>query len=526
MRTHLHESLVLALFVAWMTILGGCGSDDDGPSGQADLTDLVFDADVSPGDVTHDAEMMDLVVADNRIGDWDYLIVTTDALRPAFETLADWRRQTGLPTRVVTMQEVTQAATGRDTAEQLRNYLKAMWEEQGVQIVLLGGDTPLVPHRDVYAYAEIEGIFETAAITPSELYFSDLDGDWDGDEDGAFGEFEDDLEMMPDIAVGRVPARSLQEAEGYVAKVLAYEQAEQADYQHKVLYLAEPTGWADLSPCPMFELWTGQLFGEVHEIHRLYDDLEQCPNGEQNTRTSQMAAINEGMGMIIHLGHGSEGTLAYMNASQVDSLANAPRYNLMFSCACLTGNFGWSEAQSAGEHYVIDPDGGGVAYVGNTDIGIGFPPGGFFVKEVVAQLLRDPPVRLGQAFANSRRSFIVGGSHSWTDGHADRYTQFVVVLLGDPGIRMFRQMPRPLELELPDPFPAAGELAVSVTDEDGEPVSAATVTLFRAGQLLLLQPTDDFGQATFDISGTPSGNLTVTASGPDLIPVQATVVVP
>ncbi len=96
---------------------------------------------------------------------------------------------------------------------------------------------------------------------PSDLYYADLydsDGafdDWDADADGYYGEHGissncatnrylvniDHVDLHPDIAVGRVPASTLEEIEGYVAKVIKYEYLAASapfDWFHTVLLIA------------------------------------------------------------------------------------------------------------------------------------------------------------------------------------------------------------------------------------------------------------------------------------------------
>ena len=140
------------------------------------------------------------------------LIVTDTSLRSAFEVLADWKRTKGVPTEVVTVEWIGQNVQGVDSAEKIRNYIRELFLGDNLGYVLLGGDTDVVAHRLVHARA----LFTYDDVFASDFYFSDLDGSWDANDDGTYGALDDDLEMHPDLAVGRAPVSTMAEAEGTI----------------------------------------------------------------------------------------------------------------------------------------------------------------------------------------------------------------------------------------------------------------------------------------------------------------------
>lgn len=54
----------------------------------------------------------------------EYLIVTNNELKSTFQRLADWKTKKGVPTIVMTIEEVQEQNEGCDLAEKIRNYLK------------------------------------------------------------------------------------------------------------------------------------------------------------------------------------------------------------------------------------------------------------------------------------------------------------------------------------------------------------------------------------------------------------------
>ena len=106
----------------------------------------------------------------------DYVIITDDTLKSEFERLVDWRLQQGLISTITTTSAIAGSYTGRDLPEKIRNYIKDAYAKWGTIFVLLGGDVQYVPAR----------IFAGGYVT--DLYYSDLEGSWDDDENNIFGE--------------------------------------------------------------------------------------------------------------------------------------------------------------------------------------------------------------------------------------------------------------------------------------------------------------------------------------------------
>ncbi|MCA9690506.1 MAG: hypothetical protein KC636_12915 [Myxococcales bacterium] len=99
-----------------------------------------------------------LVITDNQ--QWDAATMTPSGaaggdLVAAFERLCAWKRARGLSARVVTISAILDGTYGdfddgaRDLQEVIRNFLQWAHEHWGVAWVLLGGDTTIIPAREV-----------------------------------------------------------------------------------------------------------------------------------------------------------------------------------------------------------------------------------------------------------------------------------------------------------------------------------------------------------------------------------------
>lgn len=179
-------------------------------------------------------------------GGYDLLIVAHEDFLEPLRELADWKTRTGMPTALVSWQEYNRySGWGWDEPERIKWGIKLAHETYGVKYVMLVGDSDMFPVRytmtdRVSNDSRGENWLGYGAYYASDLYYADLykqDGsfdNWDYNENHLYGELHgewftndpiniDRIDMIPDVAVGRVPALTLQEVENYVNKVIDYE---------------------------------------------------------------------------------------------------------------------------------------------------------------------------------------------------------------------------------------------------------------------------------------------------------------
>ncbi len=202
---------------------------------------------------TYDAALRDLVVNHNEISVYyqkpaiveenqlgslapfpigPAIIIAPQEFHSAFQPYADWMTDQGIKTYLITPQTIYQYFSGVDNAERVRNYIKYCYENAGGTYFILGGDDystggiEFVPVRYCFLpYMEFP-IDSTFSI-PCDMYFSDLTGVWDGDNDGLWGEMPehgDTADYFPEVFVGRLTPFCVQE---WVEKALFYEKTPQ-----------------------------------------------------------------------------------------------------------------------------------------------------------------------------------------------------------------------------------------------------------------------------------------------------------
>jgi len=168
---------------------------------------------------------------------YKYVIITSEELKdanvtPNFYDLINWRESKGLNGTIVTAEEIYSSFPGADNQEKIRNFIKYAYLNWSTDYVLLAGDADdedvggesgdnIVPVRELWNFEyDTEGY-----LIASDLYYACLDGNYDADGDGIYGEPEDDPDLMAEVYVGRAPVDSSEEVANFVNKVISYETA-------------------------------------------------------------------------------------------------------------------------------------------------------------------------------------------------------------------------------------------------------------------------------------------------------------
>lgn len=145
----------------------------------------------------------------------DFLVVISNSsLEKSIEDFVKYKKdEDHFSVKVVTISEVKLQSQGKNTEEQLRNYLKEHFKEWGLKYVLLIGDLRSIPMWYMYPEPNEKRDEDSKSRyigrTPSDFLYAELDSNWDYDGDGLPGEYEEDTDYIedyyPDIFVGRIP---------------------------------------------------------------------------------------------------------------------------------------------------------------------------------------------------------------------------------------------------------------------------------------------------------------------------------
>lgn len=246
------------------------------------------------------------------------------------------------------------------------------------------------------------------SFIPSKLIEASVEmasDDWLVDGNG------DDL---PDVAVGRLPVRTVAESTAMIAKIIAFESAGTAN--RSALLVSDTTDISD------FANTTAEIRALLPSDY-VVSEISRGADTDAAIRQSVLSGANSGPGIVNFVGHGTidmwRGNL--LNASDAGTLGNSGRLSVYVSGNCLNGYYQDPYLESLGEALLKAPNGAVAVWASSGATG---PEGqrvlldGFY-----RSLFAGPSITIGQAAAQAKAG--VGGDvrRSW-------------VLLGDAATRL------------------------------------------------------------------------------------------
>ncbi|MEO0164223.1 MAG: C25 family cysteine peptidase [candidate division WOR-3 bacterium] len=163
----------------------------------------------------------------------DMVIITDSFLVQPFESLAVFRTLRGIRTKVFTLNYIYSSFPGRSYEEKIRNFIKYAYTNWGIRFVLIGGSREVVPAPRIEMASSDE--YNYGTDMQSDAYYSALDGDWNYNGNYLLGELSDTIDIMPDVAVGRIPITDPQKAFEIVRRIIFYETHYLYGFQPKIL---------------------------------------------------------------------------------------------------------------------------------------------------------------------------------------------------------------------------------------------------------------------------------------------------
>jgi len=391
----------------------------------------------------------------------DFLIITTNEQVDGYEDFARFKKLMGYNTVVKTVSWVRQHYTGVDDAERIRNFIRDAMEHWGVAYVLMGGDVPGIPTRWFW----MEPVYNQWPVhTVTDLYFSDLDGNWNFDGDEKFGESADSLDLYPDVFVGRLPTNSSYEVRQYLSKIYSYVEPINTNIQIKALFFSSDF----VVPDDAYQM--ALRLGDHLPSWFIKHFLNEKPL--QDLKDSLYVGYN----LIIGLGHGDVNIIRvrtspteYATNFFFDSLTNTDRCALMIVSTCYTNPF---QSDCLGKHWILNPFGGGIGYIGPTT------PSETYLHESYVNILLDSLfcLPLSEALAISKIPFIPDAQ--WDNWY--RVYQFSLSLLGDPTLVLWDSIP--LHYNSITALPDTLQVGLDTVTLSIEPAVSGNVIFYKEGE--------------------------------------------
>jgi hypothetical protein len=345
----------------------------------------------------------------------DYLVLGPRALLEAAQPLLDWRRRQGLRTRAVSTEDVySEFGFGEARPEAVREFLSFAyhsWRKPALRYVLLLGDASY-DFKD-YLQTGVGNqvpplMVKTSYLwTASDLAYAAVNGE----------------DILPDVAIGRLPAANADEARGMVEKILEYE-ANGANGSGAAVLVADDPDSAGNFEADAEELASGLLASR--NPRKIY----MGRLGSDVTRREIVEAFDQGASLVSYLGHGGIHLWANENvldASGVAAMSPQSQQPIVLTLNCLNGYFHFPYFNSLAEELVKAEDKGAIAAFSPSGLSLN-DPARIFHKALLAELLSGKHSRIGDAVLAAQAAYAETGA----------FPELLRIyhLLGDPALKL------------------------------------------------------------------------------------------
>lgn len=324
--------------------------------------------------------------------DADVVYIAPATFHTALEPLIAHRRASGYKVVVVDVQAIYDAWSGGqidpDAIRSFLRYAVSTWNIAPIAVTLVGDGSSdprnylHLPDQNVippYLAMVDPWLGETACDT----CYAQLDG----------ADPLDDL--LPDLALGRLPVKSPVELEALVNKLLRYE-ASGGVWRSQAVYIAdnfyEVSGAADpAGDFPGLSDAMAALLPPTMSIERLYYDPAPSHAGipwrepdALRARQRTLALLSQGAGLVTYTGHGYLWQWAVTNPQtepsyllglyDADDLTNGEQLPIVLSMTCLSSAFQHPafSGTTVDERLVLHRNGGAAAVWGSTGLGLAY----------------------------------------------------------------------------------------------------------------------------------------------------------
>ncbi len=475
-------------------------------------------------------EALDLYPASDEVDEIGpkYLIITTADFTEVLQMLVDHRVNRGLQVEVVLVEDIEGSYLGIDTADKIRNCITDYYINHALKYVLLCGDVEHVPTRGLYA-AIGSTIDEDIA---ADIYFSNLDGNWNEDGDNRWGE-PAEADLYYEVAIGRFSVDDYGEAYDMIYKTIGYENTPVTADLEKALMVGEDLGWVS---------WGGEYKDEIRYGSSNYGyttagfpanfnvDVLYDMYGTWSSMYQLLPLLNGGLNLGNHLGHASNSWTMKFSTSQVNAINmtnNGINHNfyILYTQGCYGGSF---DNRTVGGSYTSDCiceafttiQTGAVAFLCNSRYGWGSGnntngPSQYYDRQFFDALFSENIYNIGWINADSKEDNIpfIGGASYWV--------YYEMNLLGDPALDIWTGQPNTFAPIYPDTV-ILGTTQVEV--EVG--VFGAQVAILFENAMIGAAVSDPLGNAIIILEEPISvpGELTLCIAAHNYLPFQGTIV--
>lgn len=427
----------------------------------------------------------------HALQDVNYLIFTNAELAAEAQRLADYHEtNSNFTTKVVIVDEVyNEFASGSKDITGIRDFIKRVYDtntsaSRKLQYVCFFGDSSydykdrLISNNNVVPVYESFESFNLANSYVSDDFFVMME-DFEGTMVAAH---------TVDIASGRIPVSTIQEAREAVDKILSYYSTQSlGDWRNVVTLLSD-----DIDDTDDIPIQAGveriadsiKVNKPVFNVNKIYADAftQQTSSGGErypDVNNAITNSIERGTLVLDYFGHGGEDGFAserILERPQIQSFLNENTLPLLVTITCEFTRFDNPNRETAGELTFKNTQGGAVSMITTTrEVFISI--GQSFNEDLIRILLafEDEDLTIAQGLAKAKNEFF-------------NFQKFFIYYMGDPAMK----------LAIPEPN-------IRITRMNGVDVTQSLDTLKALSRVRFDGVvTDNANQVLTDFNGTLS----------------------
>ena len=445
-----------------------------------------------------------------EIGGYDMLIITKEEWIPSFGEYMNLYNDKGIRTHIVALEEIYATMEGVDQQDQIRNYIIQEYEDNGIQMVSLGGDVSIVPFRPLYCFAQ-EGDEDQL---PADMYYVCLDGTLNDDGDDRWGEVGED-DLLPELGIGRLSFNNEAQFETIMHKTFNYLQNPVLGEFTSPILGAEHLGDGYYGSEDMERLigenndfdYTTYGYPEDYNFKRYYATPTMNWNGNAFRNL-----IGTGGQYVHHVGHANTDVVANWNMGSMGDQFFAGNdginhnYMLFHSHGCICGDF----SHNCILEKMVTISTGFVVTVGNSRYGWYMPWGDGMAahvhREMVDAYCHDHIPSVGMALREGKIASAPWVAIPIEEGQEEngylRWNIYCLNVLGDAALCPWFEEPFTPNVVYEQGLMVGAMATIVNVNQYGTPLSNFCVSLFDGETLLGRGITDENGNAELDF-GVP-----------------------
>lgn len=317
----------------------------------------------------------------HALGNYDMIIVTHPALSKQAHRLAKLHNSQGeITVKVVSLYDIyNEFSSGHQDITAIRDFMKMLYDRGRAEgypkyLLLFGNASYDFKDRIVNNNNLVPTYESHNSVRPISSFLTD---DYFGLLDDGEGRGPDTVLGLIDVAVGRLPVRTYEQATEVVDKIEAYLTKEEktfGDWRNSLLIIADDEDRnTHLNQAERLCTRIEDNY-PLYNVNKIYFDAyrqNNTPGGgrfpDVNREITSM--IDKGVLITNYIGHGGELGWAderVLEIADINAWKNLNRIGLFFTATCEFSRFDDPQHTSAGELVFLNPEGGALAMITTT----------------------------------------------------------------------------------------------------------------------------------------------------------------